>query len=136
MGGSSNRKKNFADINVTPLVDVMLVLLIIFMVTAPMMQQGININLPKVTTNPLDLPEQPVIVSLTKSNQIYINKAKVKKKDLVRKLKYILSKRKDKSIYLKADERIPYGNVVKLMGMLYKSGITNIGIITEPETKR
>jgi len=130
------KRKGFAEINVTPLVDVMLVLLIIFMVTAPMMQQGIQINLPKVTTNPLDLPEKPLIVSLTKNNKLFINSAKVKKSVLVKKLKYILSRRRDKSVYLKADEKTQYGNVVKIMGLLYKSGITNIGIITQPEKKK
>ena len=130
------RKRSFADINVTPLVDVMLVLLVIFMVTAPLMQQGISVDLPKVTTSPLNLPENPIIVSLKKDGSVYINTAKVSMKELPVKLKSILSRRRDKTIYLKADKNLPYGKVVKLMGYLYRSGITSIGIITEPEIKK
>ena len=126
------KKKSFADINVTPLVDVMLVLLIIFMVTAPMMQQGIQVDLPQVTTSPLNAPENPLVVTLSKDGSVYINSTRVSRKELPEKLKAILRHRRDKSVYLKADKNLPYGEVVKLMGYLYRSGITSIGIVTEP----
>ncbi len=130
------KKKSFSDINVTPLVDVMLVLLIIFMVTAPMMQQGIHVDLPEVTTAPLKMPENPLIVTLRKDGSVYINSARVPLNKLAQKLRVILTHRRDKSVYLKADKDIPYGRVVKLMGYLYRSGITSIGIVTEPEKIR
>ena len=133
---SGGRKKSFADINVTPLVDVMLVLLIIFMVTAPMMQQGIHVDLPKVTTSPLHTKENPLVVTMKRDGSIYIATARVDQKLLVQKLKSILRHRRDKSVYLKADKSLPYGKVVKLMGYLYRSGITSIGIITEPGKNR
>ncbi len=130
------KKKGFADINVTPLVDVMLVLLIIFMVTAPMMQQGIQVELPQVTTAPLNAPENPLVVTLSRDGSLYINSTKVSREELPEKLKAILKHRRDKSVYLKADRRLPYGKVVELMGYLYRSGITSIGIVTEPEKGR
>ncbi len=133
---TGKKRKSFTDINVTPLVDVMLVLLIIFMVTAPMMQQGIRVELPKVTTAPLNTPENPLIVTLARNGKIYINSTEVVKEKLPEKLKAILRHRKDKNIYLKADENLPYGKVVQLMGYLYRSGITSIGIVTEPEKKK
>jgi biopolymer transport protein TolR len=122
-GGNSDRL--MSDINVTPFVDVMLVLLIIFMVTAPMMIQGVDVALPEVTS-------QPLIISIYKENQIYINDFKVKIDFLQEKLQKILQGRSDRVVYLRADKTIPYGMVVLVMSEIKGAGIEKLGMVTEP----
>jgi len=121
-----------ADINVTPLVDVMLVLLIIFMVTAPLLQMGIDVNLPRVKAKSIDVAEEKLVLTITPSKEIFINKNKIPIGDLRTKLQNIFSSRIDKEIFMRADKTIPYGFVVEVMSEVRKAGIDRLGMITEP----
>jgi biopolymer transport protein TolR len=139
---SGFRKKNhsskpLAEINVTPLVDVMLVLLIIFMVTAPMLSMGIDVNLPRVKSKSLDIAEEKLVLTISDSREIYLNKNKLPLEELTSKLTAIFSNRIDREIFLRADKNVPYGFVVEVMSEVRKAGVDKLGMITEPpeETK-
>jgi biopolymer transport protein TolR len=121
-----------AEINVTPLVDVVLVLLIIFMVTAPMLQMGIDVNLPKVKSKSIDVPEEKLVLSITGAKEIYINKNRISLSDLRIKLENIFSSRIDREIFMRADKSIPYGFVIEVMSEVRKAGVDKLGMITEP----
>jgi len=123
---------HLADINVTPLVDVMLVLLIIFMVTAPMLHQGVSVALPKTATT--NLPsgiEDPLILSITRDGRYYINKTAVARGLLRDRLNSFLRGRKDRTVFLKADRALSYGTVVETLDILNRMGIESLGMITE-----
>ncbi|MBW1982637.1 MAG: protein TolR [Deltaproteobacteria bacterium] len=130
--GSGGNRKLLADINVTPLVDVMLVLLIIFMVTAPMMMQGVDVNLPKTTTGPIHTEEERLVITVKANHEIYLNEYKISLDSLERKLKSIFQNRKEKAVFLRADRSVPYGDVVQVMAAVRRSGIQRIGMVTEP----
>ena len=130
--GPTNGKKYMSDINVTPLVDVMLVLLIIFMVTAPMMMQGVKVNLPKTTTKSIKTTEEPLILSITKDKEIYIENHRMKLEDLDKKIEKIFKYRRDKELLIRADKDVPYGFVIKIMAKVKRAGIQKLGMITEP----
>ncbi len=121
-----------SDINVTPLVDVMLVLLIIFMVTAPMMMQGVEVNLPQTTTKNIKSQEDPLILTINKKREIYLEDHQMGLEDLDTKLKAIFKYRKEKEVLLKADREIQYGFVMKVIAGVKRAGIVNLGLITEP----
>ncbi len=121
-----------SDINVTPFVDVMLVLLIIFMVTAPMMMQGVEVNLPQTTTKNIKTREDPLVLTVDKNGEIFLEKHKMKLEDLETKVKGILKYRKDKEILLRADKEVPYGFVIKVVAGIKRAGIDKLGMITEP----
>ena len=131
--GGNNNKRLMSDINVTPLVDVMLVLLIIFMVTAPMMMQGVEVNLPKTTTKSIKSPEDPLILTVTKKGELFIEKQSLTLETIEPKLKSILKYRRDKQVLLKADKDIPYGFVIQVVSRVKRAGIDKLGMITEPE---
>ena len=133
-----NNDRLMSDINVTPFVDVMLVLLIIFMVTAPMMMQGVNVSLPQTTSESLPSEKEPLIITIDKNNKIYINDYQVTLDFLQEKLKKILSSRADREVYLKADKEISYGLVVRVMSEIKGAGVEKLGMVTEPinQTKK
>lgn len=132
MDSGKRYKTALSDINVTPLVDVMLVLLIIFMVTAPLMQQGIDVNLPKAKGKELRAEEERIMVIITKGNKIYINKNFIELSELGKKLQSIYERRTDKEVFLKADKDVPYGFVVRAMSEIRSAGIEKLGMVTEP----
>lgn len=122
-----------SEINVTPLVDVMLVLLIIFMVTAPMMQQGLEVQLPETANSGVPTSEEPFILVIKKDGSLFAGSAKVPMDSLGSKLKAIFSTRKDKQIYIQADRQVDYGTVAEAMGEIRAAGIYQIGMITLPK---
>jgi len=133
----SDDLSDMAEINVTPLVDVMLVLLIIFMVTAPMLHQGVAVALPKTaTTNLPSSIEDPIILSITREGLYYINETPVARGLLKERLGAFLRTRKDRTVFLKADRALSYGTVVETLDVLNRMGIENLGMITETPTNR
>ena len=132
MAYTGNQRELMSDINVTPFVDVMLVLLIIFMVTAPMMVEGLNVDLPEATAKPLDSEKEHLVITIDNNHLVYINDFKVAVDLLGEKLNKMLQGRSDREVYLKADKNIPYGIVVQVMAEVKKSGIEQLGMITEP----
>lgn len=128
----SHSNKPLAEINVTPLVDVMLVLLIIFMVTAPMLSMGIDVNLPRVKAKSVDVAEEKLVLTINESREIYLNKTKMPLGELNAKLEAIFSNRIDREIFLRADKNVPYGFVVEVMSEVRKAGVDKLGMITEP----
>ena len=137
MRASGRRNSHFenrpmAEINVTPLVDVILVLLIIFMVTAPMLQMGIDVNLPKVKSKSVDVTEEKLVLTITGAKEIFINKNRIPLNDLRTKLEGIFTSRIDREIFMRADKSIPYGFVIEVMSEVRKAGVDKLGMITEP----
>jgi len=132
-GGSDDRF--MSDINVTPFVDVMLVLLIIFMVTAPMMMQGVDVDLPEVTSQPLSAQEEALIVSITTDGQVFISDYEVSVDALGEKLQKILEGRENREVFMNADKTVPYGVVVRVMSEIKAAGIEKLGMVTDPETQ-
>ena len=121
-----------SEINVTPFVDVMLVLLIIFMVAAPLLTVGVEINLPKTSANALPTEkEQPLTLSITKEKELYLQETKIEFSDLIPKLKQISKQRKDDRIFLRADGKNNYSTIMEIMGALNSSNFSNISLVTE-----
>ena len=135
MGGRNDNRGIMAEINVTPLVDVMLVLLVIFMVTAPMMQQGVQVNLPKANTKAMTPQDEVVVVSVDKSGKVFINKDEIPASDLRNRLTAMFASREKKEVLLKADAGVPYGEVVRAMADIKGAGIERLGMVTEPAAK-
>ena len=125
-------KRFMSDINVTPFVDVMLVLLIIFMVTAPMMMQGVEVNLPQTTTKNIKTEEDPLILSINKNGEIYIEKHKIKIEELESKLKTIFKYKRNREVLLRADKDLTHGFVINVIASVKRAGIEKLGLITEP----
>ena len=132
MTSNGNNNSFMSDINVTPFVDVMLVLLIIFMVTAPMMMQGVNVSLPQTTSESLPSKENHIVVTVDSNNLVYINDCHVTLDFLKEKLIKIFEGRSDREVYLRADKGIPYGLVVRVMSEIKGAGIERLGMVTEP----
>jgi biopolymer transport protein TolR len=126
-------RRGNAEINITPFVDVMLVLLIIFMVAAPMMQQGMDVELPETTTQPLRVRGDPLILSVRKDGTYYVGRKEVAVEDLATKLEAVFDARGSKEVFLRADRKAPYGTVVKAMAAVRAAGSSQLGIVTEPE---
>ena len=124
--------KPLSEINVTPLVDVVLVLLIIFMVTAPMLQMGIDVNLPKIKAKTVDVTEEKVVLTVKAKEEIFINNYRATLSDLKSKLESIFASRIDREVFMRADDQVPYGFVVKVMAEVRKAGVDRLGMITEP----
>ena len=132
MGYEGNNRRLMSEINVTPFVDVMLVLLIIFMVTVPMMMQGVKVDLPKTTTKNIKTQEEPLILTVTKKREIFLEKHQMKLDGLEAKIRKIFENRREKEILLRADKDVPYGFVIKVIASVKRSGIDKLGMVTEP----
>lgn len=132
-GGRGRSRAVMSEINVTPLVDVMLVLLIIFMITAPMMQQGLEIELPETAASGVSTSEEPFVLVITKGRKITVGGTAIPSADLRTRLQAIFEKRPNKQIYLQADKSVDYGFVAETMAEIRASGITNIGLVTLPK---
>ncbi len=124
-----------SDINVTPFVDVMLVLLIIFMVTAPMMTQGVDVTLPEATSQPLPSHQEQLMVTIDRHGTIHINETSVAFNRLVERLQGVLAERENRTVYLRADRDITYGEVVRVMSEINKAGVDRLGMVTVPLTQ-
>ncbi len=125
-----------SQINVTPLVDVMLVLLIIFMVTAPILQQGVTVDLPKVTAGPLAGQEGQLVVNVGKGGQLFLTDTAMTADQLTTKLRAIAGARPDRQLYVRADQAVPYGEVMRVMGAVHDAGLVRVGLVTEPPPDR
>jgi len=133
VNGNGSKGNLVSEINVTPFVDVMLVLLIIFMVTAPMMTQGIDVKIPESSAPAIPTEEERLVVTLNKDQKIFINEYPVDLDVLGSKLAAIYNEQQNKrGVFLRADDALPYGFVVKVMGVIKEAGIDQIGMVTEP----
>ena len=135
-GNRDSGNRTMSQINVTPLVDVMLVLLVIFMVTAPMMQQGVQVNLPKAETKSLAPKEDTLVVSIEKSGRTFINTSEIQGDQLKDKLNSMLAGREKREVFLKADSSVPYGEVVKVMAQIKGAGVERLGMVTESPQRK
>ena len=132
-GGRRGARPAMSEINVTPFVDVMLVLLIIFMVTAPLIQQGIEVDLPKTRSEGLASDEERLVVTVKKDGQLFVQRAQVELAELETKLTAILETRANKEVFLRADDKVAYGIVAKTLASLRRSGAERIGMVTESD---
>ncbi len=132
--GPKLRDQPLSEINVTPFVDVMLVLLIIFMVTAPMLQQGIDVDLPETTTQDIRIHDEPLILSVQKDGKVFLGRREIPLAELEPKIKAILDGLDRKEIFLRADQAAQYGTVAKALAAARGAGATKLGMVTEPES--
>ena len=133
--GSSPRRP-LAEINLTPLVDLMMTLLIMFMVTVPLMKHGIDVNLPNTTAKPIPTQEERLVVTIDKDGKVFIDELETPLATLGEKLKYIFSNQENKEVFLRADSSIPYGVVVEVLAEIKKAGVEKLGMVTEPVEKK
>jgi biopolymer transport protein TolR len=125
-------KGPLSEINVVPLVDIMLVLLIIFMITAPMMQHGMGIDIPNVTARPLPTKDEPQILNITKDERLILNEKKLDIKNLKAAIQFLFNNKANKEIFLRADKDVSYGFVAKCMGIVREAGVVKINMVTKP----
>ncbi len=126
-------KRLMSDINVVPFVDVMLVLLIIFMVTAPMMMEGVEVDLPQTTAKSIKTEEEPLFLSINKEGEIFLDEYRMNLQELESRIQTISQYRRDKGILLRADRNVPYGFVIQVISTVKRAGIEKLGMVTEPE---
>ncbi len=130
--GQDPRRSLMAEINVTPMVDVMLVLLIIFMITTPLLEQGIPVDLPQTKTTSIDPTEKQMVLVLTKNKDIFLGKEKLNMKTLETSLGEALRQTKRREVFIRADRAVEYGFVAEVMASIKSAGVTRIGLVTEP----
>jgi TolR protein len=136
LGNGGDDDPVLADINVTPLVDVMLVLLIIFMIAAPMLHQGVEVALPKADAANLPLRVQdPLVVSIDRNGRVYLRESAVETDELVERVKAQIASRGDDAVFLKGDRDVPYGKVIEVLDLLHQGGIVHVGMVTERERR-
>ena len=133
-GGGRRRRLN-ADINITPLVDVMLVLLVIFMSIAPSLVNGIDVDLPQTQAKNLDTQDEPLTVSIDKNGNIYIAETMINKANLIEKLKNITKQKMDTRIFVKGDQRISYGQIIAVVGEINRAGFSKVALVTTIDTR-
>ncbi len=136
MQGPRSDNRAMSDINVTPLVDVILVLLIIFMVTAPMMTQGVDVDLPQTTSRPMESQEERLVITINAKKEIFLNKEKVDPLLLRRHLERSTAAKLNREVLLRADRSVPYGFVVQTMAEIKNAGIEKLGMVTDPQDLR
>lgn len=127
-----NERREMSEINVIPLVDIMLVLLIIFMVTAPMLQQGVDVNLPQASAKAIKAESERIVVTVDTTGRIFVGKQPVKLNELRKKLTAIFGNRSEREVYFRADRGVSYGLVVKVIAEIKNAGIEKLGMVTEP----
>jgi biopolymer transport protein TolR len=132
MAFSERGSGSISEINVTPLVDVMLVLLVIFMVTAPILQQGMSVNLPRVQAGPLTGSDDQLVVTVTAHESVALNEAVMTVPELQTKLRAVLRDRPDRQVFLRADADARYGQIMKVMASIRAAGVERLGMVTEP----
>ena len=133
VGSGLSNGEPISDINITPLVDVMLVLLIVFMITAPMMIQGVDVNLPRATTAPLKPPEEMLTIRVAKDGIVWIDKRRTTLDELASVMTKVLEARTIKDVLLAADRDLSYETVMRVISRLKKAGVNRIGMVTQPE---
>jgi biopolymer transport protein TolR len=133
---SSRKKPLIAQINITPLVDVMLVLLVIFMITAPMLQQGVNVSLPRVAAQSLGVAHKQLVIAVTSDGTVQLDGATIDVNALSERLTTLLGADPDRPVHVRADKIVPYGKVAEVMGAVQKAGAKKIGMVTEPTPER
>ncbi len=129
--GSSRRRKLVNEINVTPMVDVMLVLLIIFMITSPMMVAGIDVDLPKTESAKVSSDIKPLVISINKQEELFLFETKIPQEELVEKLKNITKEKSDTKIFVKGDKNVSYGIVVETMAKIKNAGFSKVALISD-----
>ena len=132
----SSKKEPISEINVTPFVDVMLVLLIIFMVTAPLLTVGVQVDLPETSADTLPEETEPLTLTINAKGEIFIQETKVEYEKIIAKIMAVSNNRKDTRIFVRGDKTINYGRVLEIMGMLSGSGFTKVALISEPYKER
>ncbi|MBI3303675.1 MAG: protein TolR [Deltaproteobacteria bacterium] len=132
MAFDQHDQDSISQINITPLVDVMLVLLVIFMVTAPILQQGVSVDLPRVTAAPLTGTDEQLVIAVTREGKVQLNDTPLKIDELNQKLSAIMRVRPDREVYLRADKNVSYGKVVEVMAAVRNAGVRKLGMVTEP----
>jgi biopolymer transport protein TolR len=130
--GGGGGKQPLGEINVTPLVDVMLVLLIIFMVSAPMMNTGVDVDLPAAQAPQVQIDEEKLLLTVTKDGKVYLGRDEVQTDKLEATLLSNERMQREKELYVQADENVPYGTVVKVIAIVKKAGISKLGLVTDP----
>tara|TARA_B100001123_G_C15316610_1_gene1026332 strand:+ start:2286 stop:2702 length:417 start_codon:yes stop_codon:yes gene_type:complete len=132
----SSEKEPISEINVTPFVDVMLVLLIIFMVTAPLLTVGVQVDLPETSADTLAEETEPLTLTINAKGEVFIQETKIEFKNIIQKILAVSNNRTDTRIYVRGDKTINYGRVLEVMGMLSGSGFTKVALISEPSKER
>ncbi|MDX8393021.1 MAG: protein TolR [Mariprofundales bacterium] len=131
-----NNNKPISNINVTPLVDVMLVLLIIFMITAPLLSQGVQVDLPDAASPAMSQQEEPLIISVRADGSLFLQHKAVALAQLAAQIQVIRKQKPNLPVYVRGDAKTPYENIAQVMGMLAGAGITKVGLVTEPERQQ
>ena len=130
-GGQRGRRSPMAEINVTPMVDVMLVLLIIFMVTAPLMMVKLPIELPKISAEEVGKPKEPLMVGVNTDNQLFYGEEQVSHDEMVGRLAQVARDEPDRMVYVQADKSVDYGKVVELLGLVGQSGLAKVSLMAQ-----
>tara|TARA_Y100000817_G_scaffold270471_1_gene228622 strand:+ start:398 stop:814 length:417 start_codon:yes stop_codon:yes gene_type:complete len=132
----SSEREPISEINVTPFVDVMLVLLIIFMVTAPLLTVGVQVDLPETSADTLPEENEPLTLTINSKGEVFIQETKIEYNNIIQKILAVSNNRTDTRIYVRGDKTINYGRVLEIMGMLSGSGFTKVALISEPSKER